>query len=455
MKHWTLRTRITLWSGLVNTTALLVFGVVAATVLYFRLEHSLDRRLAEDAQVFLRDFRKHNGRVDLASHDPLVRFKTSTRLLFYAAGPRSGPLGLVFPERYAPLLQPWPLPPGMSTARFEGKRIRLGVVAFDETIIVVASDLHSLDETVLSSLGAFLLALPLVLLAVALGSAWVARRSLQPITELTAAAARINTSSLDARIPESTSDDEIGRHVRVLNEMFARLQRGFEQANRFTADASHELRTPLTILRGELEQTLRSGAITETQERATISLLEQVDRLQKITTTLLLLARFDAGKTPLHREKVDLSRLVAEGAEDAELLAARNHIEVAATIQPEVGVSGDPLLLRRVIINLVDNAIRHNRHAGRVHLALQRDEATGTATFTIANTGPGIPPDRHVDLFKRFFRLSSDRNRETGGSGLGLSLCREIITAHGGQIFLSRCGPDDTAFTVSLPAAPR
>ena len=154
MKNWTLRTRITFWSALVNTVALLVFGGAAASVLLLRLERALDRRLAEDAQVYLRDYQKHTGRVDAAVHDPLLRFKSSARLLFYAAGPYAGKPAQIYPERYAALVAPWPVPPGASTITFEGQRIRLGAFVFDDTAIVVASSLHAIDETVLSSLGA-------------------------------------------------------------------------------------------------------------------------------------------------------------------------------------------------------------------------------------------------------------------------------------------------------------
>ncbi|MEI6464808.1 MAG: ATP-binding protein [Verrucomicrobiota bacterium] len=453
MKHWTLRTRITFWSALVNAAALLVFGGAAAAVLFFRLEHALDRRLAEDAAVYFSDLNQASRLVAGSPHDPAMRFKSSARLLFYAAGPRTGQPRQVFPERFAPLLVAWPLPAGATTVHFEGLRIRIGAFDFNGTTIVVGSNLHSIDETVLFSLGAYLLTLPAVLLTVALGSAWVARRSLEPITALTEAAAGISASRLDARLPQPPTNDEIGRHIRVLNEMFERLQRGLEQATRFTADASHELRTPLTILRGEIEEALRSGHLGEAQERTLLGLLEQVDRLQKITATLLLLARFDAGKTPLNSEAVDLSALVAEGAEDAGLLAARTGLRVQAEIQDNIRAKGDPLLLRRVVLNLVDNAVRHNRAGGHVRLKLRRNGDTGEAVFTINNTGSGIPRERQSEVFKRFFRLASDRNRESGGAGLGLSLCREIVSAHGGQIALTRGDPDDTEFTVTLPPA--
>lgn len=453
MKTWTLRTRITFWTALVNAVALLAFGAAAATVLIFRLEHALDRRLAEDAQVYLRDLAKHGGRVDPDSHELLLRFKSSARLLFHAAGPAGGAPLQIYPETYAPLTKPWPLPVGFTTVEFEGQRIRVGSFAFGDIAVVVASNLHFIDETVLLALGAYLLALPVVLLAVALGGAWVAHRALQPIQAMTEAAARVNARRLDARIPQPAVDDEIGRHIRVLNEMFGRLQRGFEQATRFTADASHELRTPLTILRGEIEQALRGGNFTEPQEAQLVSLLGQVDRLQKITGNLLLLAQFDAGKLPLAQESVPLSEFVAETAEDIELLSAARALTVRPEVAPGIRVRGDPVLLRRMLMNLADNAVRHNRPGGEVRLSLHRDVAAPCARFRIANTGPGIPHERHGELFQRFLRLDPDRARATGGTGLGLSLCREIAVAHGGEIVLTGSGPDETEFTVTLPLA--
>lgn len=453
MKTWTLRTRITLWSALVNAVALLVFGAVVATVLFFGLEHTLDERLADDAQVYLRDFGKHGGRVDPGNHDLLVRFKSSTRLLFYAVGPVGAAPLQVYPENHFALVKRWPVPPGFTTVRFDGQRIRVGSFVFGDVAVVVASSLHMIDETVRLSLGAYLLALPLVLLAVVADSAWVAHRSLQPITALTEAAARIQAHRLEARLPQPPIDDEIGRHIRVLNEMFECLQRGFEQATRFTADASHELRTPLTILRGEIEQALRAGGFTEPQELLLVSLLEQVDRLQKITGNLLLLARFDSGKVPLAAESVGLSELAAETAEDTEMLAADRALIVRSELEPDIRVTGDPVLLRRLLLNLADNAVRHNRPGGEVRLSLSRDDEERCARFRVTNTGAGIPRERQGELFQRFLRLAPDRDRASGGTGLGLSLCREIAVAHGGEIALTRGEPDATEFTVTLPLA--
>jgi signal transduction histidine kinase len=154
---------------------------------------------------------------------------------------------------------------------------------------------------------------------------------------------------------------------------------------------------------------------------------------------------------PLAREAVDLGPLLAETAEDAEMLASPSEVTVRTSLTPAVTVSGDPVLIRRAVLNLVDNAVRYNRPGGEISLTLRR-EGPG-ALVVISNTGPGIPAHRHADLFQRFFRVADDRNRRAGGSGLGLSLAREIAVAHGGDLVLSRSGPDATEFTLRLPAA--
>jgi signal transduction histidine kinase len=147
---------------------------------------------------------------------------------------------------------------------------------------------------------------------------------------------------------------------------------------------------------------------------------------------------------------LDFTALVTDAAEDTELLAAPAGLKVTAELAPGVRVAGDTVLLRRLLLNLIDNAVRYNRPGGEVQLALRRENST--VVLALANTGPGIPPERRGELFQRFFRLAADRNRATGGSGLGLSLCREIATAHGGRIELVGSEADRTEFAVYLPA---
>ncbi len=451
MKARSLRTRLTLWSALVTGLALLTLAAVTTVSLYFAQLESVDDHLAAEAELFFAAMPSGTGEAGGPAGPELLR-KHNEVLHGFAIGPTLGRPARLYPADVKPLAERWPPAPGIRMARLGRKYVRLGVFTQDGRTLLLVADLESLREVLAGLLGAYGVALPLVLVVVAAGSSWIARRALRPIVEITTAAGTITAERLDARLPLPPADDEIGRHIRVLNDMFDRLQRSFEQATRFAADASHELRTPLTILRGEIEEALRLSPGEGEQERLLVSLLEQTSGLQKIADNLLLLARFDAGKAPLDRAPVDLSTLVTEAVDDAEMLATPNSITVQAAITPGLAVSGDEVLLRRVLLNLIDNAVRYNRPGGEVRFAL---EAIGTdATLRLSNTGPGIPAEKRPELFQRFFRLNGDRNRGTGGSGLGLSLCREIVTAHGGWIELEDGGDRRVEFVVRLPQLP-
>lgn len=444
MKPLPLRTRLTLWSALVTGVALLTFSAGAALSFYFAQIKVIDRRLAADAKQFLAES-PANLQAELAE---LVRDRP--RFLVGAAYRQGETLSLAADLKPVAQLLSAP-PPGEKFSNVEagGKHLRLGSFNDSGRQIVLAADLWPALDPVFDLLGAYLLALPVVLVVVAGGSWWMARRALLPVTQITNAAAQITAERLDARLTAPLVDDEIGRHTRVLNEMLDRLQRSFEQASRFTADAAHELRTPLTIMRGQIEEALRSGNFSPPQERLLVGLLEENTGLQKISENLLLLARFDAGKNPLERSPVDFTALVDELREDADLLAAPRQIKIFSEITPGVQISGDAIMLRRLALNLVDNAVKFNREGGELRLGLS--VAEDVAIFVVANTGPGFPPDRQAVLFQRFFRPDSARSRAAGGSGLGLSLCREIVLAHGGEITLSRADESWTEFSVRLP----
>lgn len=450
MKTWPLRWQITLWSVLITALALVTFGLVVAYSLYEEQVEVVDTQLATDAR-FAFTARAEGGDHGPMNSDRLAALAQADISLYgFVLGRAAGGAALqARPEKLAQVLPPWPPGRRRFTRKLEGRRLRFGVFTEGDNVLVLAASLEPAEESVGDLLGAYLIAFPAVLLVVAGGSWWIARRALVPITRITEAAASITVDRLNERLPAPATEDEIGRHIHVLNGMFDRLQRSFEQATRFTADAAHELRTPLTIMRGQIEEALRSGRFSPEQQRLLVGLLEENTGLQKISGNLLLLARFDTGKSQLERVPVDLSAVLLEAREDAELLAASRHLTVSGVIAPGVQVSGDAVMLRRVALNLIDNAVKFNREGGRLRLALRMN--AGEAVITVANTGPGIPPERQGSLFQRFYRADADRNRDTGGSGLGLSLCREIVTAHGGRIELSRADADRTEFTVHLP----
>jgi signal transduction histidine kinase len=451
MKTWPLRWQITLWAAVFTGLAVSIFGGVVAYSLYGEQVEVIDGELASTAGAL---FERGAG-VDLRLENS-EWFKAGPHrrvpLYGYAVATAGQPWAHVYPASLAPALTPWPPPRKLFTREVEGTHVRAGVFRSGNLSLLLATSLEPAEESVEDLAQASLIALPLVLLFVAAGSAWIARRALRPIVRITQTAASITASRLDERVPAPGTNDEIGAHVRVLNGMFDRLQRSFEQANRFSADAAHELRTPLTIMRGQIEDALRSGQAGVEGERLLADLLEETAGLQKIADNLLLLARFDTGKEPLRREPLELTALLEDAKEDAELLAARSGLKVTAAFAPAVRVEGDRVMLRRLVLNLIDNAVKFNRPDGEVRLELK--VVGREVTLAIGNTGAGIRLERRASLFERFYRADADRNRESGGAGLGLSLCREIVHAHSGTIGLGRSEDDWTEFVVRLPLDP-
>jgi signal transduction histidine kinase len=448
MKPLAFRWRIALGSAFVTALALAMFSAIVAYALYRQDIGELDSRLSTDAGIAFA-YRKETHSANDSWIETLA--KADPDLGGYVLLGPKGELRLASPPAYATLAKYTKSSGRAFNHTIDGVKVRVGEFTEGDTTLLLAAEPKDADQDARELLEGYALALPFVLLLAGGGGWWLAGRALQPMVQITRKAESITADRLAERLPETGADDEIARHVRVLNGMLDRLERGFLQAGRFAADASHELRTPLTILRGEVEQALHAEDLPPAQEAFLVNLQEQVVALQKITENLLLLARFDAGKIPLDNAIVDLSELATEVAEDAELLAAPQQLQVEVWAPSGVRVSGDPVLLRRVLLNLVDNAVRYNRPGGRIKVSLEG--SVREAHFRVGNTGNGIPAGQRDDLFKRFFRLTADRGRATGGSGLGLSLCREIVTAHKGRIELARAEADWTEFAVHLPRA--
>lgn len=319
----------------------------------------------------------------------------------------------------------------------------------DGLTLALAYSLEEVRDIFQDLLIAYALSLPVVLVLAALGGWWVSGRALSPLRDFTATAEDIRADQLHRRIPAPPAQDEIRRLAEVLNAMLTRLEKSFAQSQRFAADASHELRTPLTIIGGEIGLLLRTPNLPREAEEMALSVQEEVSRLQRITEQMLLLARFDAGTVTTAHADVDLSQLVQLACEDAELLASSaGSVTVTSEIGPDIHVRGDETHLRRLVLNLLDNAIRYNEEAGRVSCTLTTHSEF--VVLTVGNTGPAIPAEARPNLFQRFYRTDAARTR--GGHGLGLSLCREIAHAHQGEIELSMPGkPGWTEFAVRLP----
>lgn len=328
---------------------------------------------------------------------------------------------------------------------------RLGVLGAGEDRLVLGLDCAGLHRELARVRNAFLLALPFVLLAIGGGGWWVAGRALRPLRSITRVAEGMTARGLDQRIAASGEDPEIARLIRVLNGMMDRLETSFRQATRFSADASHELKTPLAVMQGEIEAALQAAAPGSREQQAFVELLEQTQRLKTITKSLLLLAQSDAGRLSLTPTRIDLSAELDVLVEDLEILATDVRLRIERQFPAELRVEVDWPLVRQAVTNVLQNAVRYNEPGGWVRLALEERE--GEAVLEVCNGGPGIPEADQPRLFDRFFRGDAARGRTAQGAGLGLSLAREIVRAHGGTLELKESRLGQTCFRLVVPIA--
>ncbi|MCW2764699.1 MAG: ATP-binding region, ATPase domain protein [Nocardioides sp.] len=318
-----------------------------------------------------------------------------------------------------------------------------GVTGPDGPMVVLAAQSLETVQQSTSVVGRLLaIGYPLVLLAVGLTSYWLTGRALAPVEAIRRRVATIDgTSALSARVPVPPGGDEIARLAQTMNSMLTRLQTGSEAQQRFVGDASHELRSPLATIRAAHEiQSLHPESTDWPSVSAEV--LSELDRVDRLVADLLLLARSDEHGLALQLREVDLDDLVR--SEGARLQRAGVHDVVVSA--PPVRVLGDPHHLARALRNLTDNAKRHAHR--RVELRL--DANATTAWIDVVDDGPGVPQDERERIFERFVRLDQSRARDSGGTGLGLPIARQVARAHGGDLVVT----DDAAgarFTLSIP----
>lgn len=287
-----------------------------------------------------------------------------------------------------------------------------------------------------------------VALAAVLGALLLSRAVLRPVRAMTLAAGGLGEGDLGRRVPVS-GRDEIARLGRAFNRMAESIQAGEERQRRLTGDIAHELRTPLANLRGYLEA-LRDGIVEPTPELLA-SLHEEALLQQRIVDDLQDLALAEAGALTYHRARVDLRELLETAGTAHRAQADAAGVALRLEAPRPVDVIADADRLRQVVGNLVGNALRATAPGGTVTLAL--DQHGDLARIQVRDTGTGIPAEELPHLFDRFWRADTARGRATGGSGLGLSIARQIVTDHQGTTDVESAVGVGTTFTVTLPTA--
>ena len=281
------------------------------------------------------------------------------------------------------------------------------------------------------------------------GSNWIARMALSPVETLGQTATNVSAQSLDTRVFLEAPYEEFQQLATSFNNMLERLQRVFESQRRFVGDAAHELKTPLTAMKGNLEVALQRERSSEEYRDMLSTTLGQVEHLTRLVKSLLTLTQFSGEHPPIDRKPVLLEPLLKELVSELSVLAEEKGCLFTARIQEVPKILGDAGQLKQLVINLLDNAIRHTSQGESVTVTLQSSE--NTVLLTVEDTGSGIGTEHLPHIFTRFYRADRARDRESGGTGLGLAIAKEIVLAHHGTINVRSEVGKGSAFTVSLP----
>ena len=301
-----------------------------------------------------------------------------------------------------------------------------------------------------------LLAVPGGLLIAGIAAWFLVRITLLPVAAMSEQARRIGAENLDQRLPIGKADDEFSQLAGTFNDLLSRLSAAFTLQRQFVADASHELRTPLSVIRTAAAVTLQPAGRTEQEYREALSVIEgQTQRLTRMVDDMFKLARADAGGLTLNLTTFYLDEVVEEGLRAIRVLAASKNITIRTQLQPESLCEGDAGLLRQMVVNLLDNAVKYTPCSGTVDVTLERD--ANQYMMRVKDNGLGISAEHRERVFHRFFRVdaayqrANPDNRHTGGAGLGLSIALSIAETHRGTLYLDDTAGPGSIFVARVP----
>jgi heavy metal sensor kinase len=456
MRRLNIRWKLTLWYSVVLAAIMMAF----ACATWFTLRHDLLERIDQGLTEELADvlFEVRRARNEPALEEWLRRrFARHEGFDFQITRPAGE--RFFFSNRLAELTLPLPdSPPSASVPSYRivqlsaDRRWRIIFIEVEgpagPLTVQIGRSLAAFDHESQELLLSFLLTGPLTLV-VALGAGYfLARRALAPVEQITRTANAITADRLSQRIEVPNAGDELGALAETLNRMIERLERSFAEMRRFTADAAHELRTPLAVMRNEAEVALRCSRSADEYARALENLLEEANRLTQMAEQLLFLSRQDAGLHPAAQEEIDTADLVNDVTTTMQAVAQDRGIRLQLTGNTPCRLVGDARLLRRVLYNLLDNALKYTEPGGEVtvHAGVEDREWM----LVVADTGVGIPSEHISHVFDRFYRVDTARAGD-GGAGLGLAICRSIVSSLEGTIRLESSIGRGTTVAVRLP----
>ena len=454
------RVRLTLWYGGVLALSLIAFALViyyaAGNIFRERQDESLRSTAQTVASAYIEEFGEAHslskaGEIVLAEitfPNRYVQLTDSTGKPIATSANFSGSAIAIPASVFADARAR-----GFSEVTVNGLRVTVVPLSSGQTVgyAAVAEPLSVIEDGLRELRRDLFAGATLVLLLASGGGYFLARKSLAPIASMSSQTQRISAENLSARLDVTNSRDELGRLATTINDLLARLENSFKEQQRFIADASHELRTPLAVLRGETEVALSKTRTIEEYQQSLSLIQDEAERLSRIVEDLFILARQPINtRAALNKERVSLNDAVRDCARAAQVLAMQKGVRLKfESDSPSIALNGDEELIRRMILNLLDNAVKYTPAGGEISLALVRQN--GNAEIVVRDTGMGIPEAAQPRVFDRFYRVDKARARAMGGAGLGLSIAQWIVEVHGGEIKLVSTPGHGSTFTVVLP----
>ncbi len=449
MSRLSIRWRIALWNTAAFAVILLAFGLAVYCLLRKTHYDQVDRRLqAQYNKVAQRDRGGSQSGGELLSSGNNLAFVIDDGGQVVEHTPTLSKADMAVaasPRDSAPRFDTAYLPTAGHVRRLIG---RVPSSASQGTIVLMAR-LEHVHEELWEVIRALLITAPITLGAAASLAYFLAYKALSPVDHLRQMTDEITAERLDRRLPTRNPADELGLLAQTINSMIARLEQSFSEIRRFTSDASHELRTPLSIIRSEAELGMATSDCPDTARTRFESIVEECNRLAKMTTQLLVLCREEAGVAQIDQLPVQLGAIVSDSVDARRGLAEAKRQSLSVNIEADVIVIGNADRLRQVVDNVLENAIKYTPEGGRVKVTLTRQNAD--AVLCVQDTGIGIDAEDVPSIFDRFFQAAQGR-QDADGAGLGLSIVKSIVTAHHGRIEVRSELDTGSVFRVLLPA---
>lgn len=451
--YFPLKVKLTLWYVLLLSLVLVLFSITTYLSLEKMIISNEDAILKTQAQQVSSMLDIENGKIKSADEPFYANTDFCGALYFYPE------LKLIESNIPKSLLDKYISSPNFigkyqTLQSSEGKlRLYSEPIYYNDKIIgiiVIGQSLNLMDVAMKNLFGIFIFLIPLLILIAAFGGIIIANKALRPISHIIRVAREISVGDLSKRLNLPYTNDEIGNLAQTFDMMIERLENSFEKQKQFTNDASHELRTPIAVIQTQAESALTGERTKGEYRKALEVILEESKHMSKLVHNLLFLARSDANAERLTIENLNLSELI-EGIVSELVPIAENHRLTLKIIKNEPSyIRGDQTRIIQLFYNLIDNAIKYTPSGGKVEISI---ENSGKFIKTsVKDTGIGIPKEHLPHIFERFYRVDRARARKSGGSGLGLSICKWIVNAHGGKIEVESQEGKGTTFTVWLPA---